>query len=184
MTGLFGLVVLLFLVFMVFAAIAKKRGGSTNERWPYKARKQLLTEPEQVLYWRLDEALPGLVVLGQVALNRVIEVEKGAKNFMSWFGKIGKKSLDYVVCRKDGSVLVAVELDDASHNDTRRQKGDQDKSRALESAGVPLIRYHVRQLPDVEQIRRDIAPILMTKQQGETQQGKHGHVVRSFRADR
>lgn len=101
MKSVLGLVVLVFVVFFVVAIIAKKRGPGGPARWPYRTRTTVLSEVEQVLFWKLDEALPGLIVLAQVALNRVIDVEKKAPNRQTWRNKIDQKSLDYVICRKD-----------------------------------------------------------------------------------
>lgn len=163
---------LVFVALVLFALALMVKKGKGRGPWPYKARKLLMTEPEQVLFWRLDEALPGLIVLAQVAMNRVIEVKRGTPQFMRWFGLISAKSLDFVVCRKDGSTLLAIELDDESHRDPKRQKGDEDKGRALAAAGVPLIRWHVKAIPDVEQIRREVAGYLV--QQSGKQADGHG----------
>jgi very-short-patch-repair endonuclease len=62
---------------------------------------------------------------------------------------------------------VAIELDDGSHRDAQRQKSDADKSKALEDAGVTLIRWNVKALPSVEEIKRQVAPILMAGQNGQ-----------------
>lgn len=159
----------LIFVFAVLAAIAfalkKKASESKNwkseeqEEWPYVPRTNVLTEIEQVLYWRILEAMPGMVVLAQVGMSRVLDIPKNTPKRMSWFGKISQKSLDFVICRKDGSIVVAVELDDRSHEG--RERKDSDKEKALRAAGVSLIRWNVKNLPTTEEIKQQVAKELV-----------------------
>lgn len=147
--------VLLALAVLVIAAMAKKRRDTSsdeNQPWPYYAKKPL-SAIEQVMYYRLVEAMPECIVLAQVQLSRVIGVKKGAGPG-NWLNRINQKSLDYVVCMKDAAVIAAIELDDSTHEREDRKKSDQDKERALSSAGVKLIRWKAKSLPDVETIRR------------------------------
>lgn len=46
-----------------------------------------------------------------------------------------------------------VELDDGTHKREDRIKSDEIKNAAFAAIGVPLIRFHVRELPSVQQIR-------------------------------
>jgi len=64
------------------------------------------------------------------------------------------KSVDFLICRKDCSILAAVELQDATHNRPDRRKSDSFKRAALQSASLVLIEYHVRDLPSVDEIRQ------------------------------
>jgi Protein of unknown function (DUF2726) len=57
-------------------------------------------------------------------------------------------SYDFVVCSKDSTVLAAVELDDKSHDSNNRAATDQKKNKASADAGLRLIRWHVKALPD------------------------------------
>lgn len=54
---------LLVLVVVVIAALAflkaKSQGGSGSEVWPFYAKKPL-SQPEQILYFRLIDALPAM----------------------------------------------------------------------------------------------------------------------------
>jgi hypothetical protein len=119
--------------------------------WPFYA-KRVLSSPEQVLYFRLVKSLPECVILAQVQLSRVLGVKKGF-NFGQWNNRINRLSLDFVVCLKDSTVVAAIELDDASHNDPRRAEADGRKAAALEAAGVKLVRWSTGSLPDEAAIR-------------------------------
>jgi len=146
----FGLV--LFLGALVFLVLLKKRGTSgLPDTWPFYSKKPL-SDPEQVLFHRMVKALPECVVLSQVQLSRVLGVKKG-ENFGQWHNRINRMSLDYLICLKDFTVVAAVELDDSSHNSPARREADSKKQKALESAGVSLIRWHVSSMPDEAVIR-------------------------------
>lgn len=128
--------------------------------WPYNARPQVLTAPEQILYHRLVQALPEQIVLAQVQVSRVLVVKKGlsASERTSWTNKIDRLSYDFVVCAKDSKVLAVIELDDRSHERADRAKTDQKKDKATADAGVRMIRWKTKDLPDVQTIQAALAP--------------------------
>lgn len=154
------LFVLLLLALLVVAlAIAKRLGLSppaSSSKWPFYVKKPL-TQPEQILYHRLVSALPEHIVLAQVQVSRVLGVKKGSK-FNEWNNRINRLSYDFVVCGKDSTVIAAVELDDKSHQSTARVETDAKKSKASADAGLKLVRWNVRALPDTEAIRLEFAP--------------------------
>lgn len=116
--------------------------------------KKPLSEPEQVLYKRLREALPECVILAQVEIQRLIEpLETGTEWWRQW-GQIRGKSLDFVVCLPDFTPVAAVELDDRSHLRPERMKADRVKNEALKEAGIALLRWNVRSMPSTAEIRR------------------------------
>jgi hypothetical protein len=67
-------VVIVVAVFLVFLK-AKGKGGS-SEIWPFYAKKPL-SQPEQVLYFRLIQALPEHIILAQVQLSRLLRNNRG-----------------------------------------------------------------------------------------------------------
>lgn len=72
-----------------------------------------------------------------------------ARHGKTLFNQIAQKSVDFLVCLPDFTLVAAVELDDATHQRTR----DARREAILESADVPLVRLHVRDIPSVEQLR-------------------------------
>ena len=130
-----------------------------GEKWPYYyAKAMILSNSEQILYHSLVEALPQYMIFTQVSLSQVIKVRK-EYNFKAWFNKINQKSLDFVVCRKDFSIVTAIELDDITHEKEERIIADKDKDKALESAGIRLIRWHVINMPDLNTIWKTISKL-------------------------
>jgi len=129
---------------------AKSRGPGSDSSWPFYPKKPL-SQPEQVLYFRLLQALPDHIVLAQVQLSRLLGVKTG-NNQWSWLNRINRLSADFVVCNKDSTIVAVIELDDASHNKTDRQIADAKKDKALSSGGIRLIRWHMTSMPDVATI--------------------------------
>src|SRR6185437_8057039 len=156
MKWLIAVIVVAVLGLLVPAALRRTKQGGTEGAWPFFAKKPL-SQPEQVLYFRLLHALPEHIVLAQVQLSRILGVKKG-DNYQSWLNRINQLSADFVVCAKDATVLAVVELDDASHQSERRREADARKTRALEAASLKLIRWNVTQLPDEAIIRSTVAP--------------------------
>ncbi|MFA5353652.1 MAG: DUF2726 domain-containing protein [Thermodesulfovibrionales bacterium] len=151
---------LIFLLLIVVAVMAvlvvlkKRRGGVTGEVWPFYAKK-VLSQPEQVLYFRLLQALPNHIILSQVQLSRLLGVKKG-NSYQAWYNRINRMSADFVVCNKDSSVVAVVELDDSTHQREDRQVADAKKNKALDSAGIPVIRWQAKALPDTGAIQAAI----------------------------
>jgi very-short-patch-repair endonuclease len=133
--------------------VARRRRAEPDEDgpWPYYPR-QPLSEPEQVLYHRMEKALPECMVLAQVQLSRLLGVTKG-HSFAVWNNKVSQKSVDFAVCLKDSTLVAVVELDDGTHGRPARRRADADKDKALADAGVAVIRWQAADLPDEQQIR-------------------------------
>jgi Protein of unknown function (DUF2726) len=150
-------VILLILALVIFILILKKRGrvaAGGSGSWPFYV-KRLLTQPEQVLYHRLVKSLPNHVVLAQVQMSRVLGVKKGFR-FHEWNNRINRMSYDFVICDKAATVIAAIELDDKSHESERRIETDAKKSKATTDAGLRLVRWHVKSLPDELTIHREL----------------------------
>jgi hypothetical protein len=139
--------VLLAAVLVVLAAQFKPREASLAKSWPLEAKRQLLTQPERALYQRLVQTLPNQIVLAQVQLLQVLQFHRGRRS-QGILNRISQLSLDFLILNHDTSVVAAIELDDATHSREDRRRADARKSHALQSAGVPLIRWNVKSLPD------------------------------------
>ncbi|TBR14243.1 MAG: DUF2726 domain-containing protein [Rugosibacter sp.] len=149
-------------VVVIFAILkAKSQGDASDEVWPFYTKKPL-SQPEQILYFRLVQALPEHIVLAQVQLSRLLGVKKG-NNYQAWFNRINRMSADFVVCNKDSSIVAVIELDDATHQREDRQAADAKKDKALASAGVRIVRWHAKSIPDVATIQSTFMPNIAVK---------------------
>ena len=153
----FLLLLAVFIIAAVLFLVAKaKKGGIVGEApWPFYAKKPLSSQ-EQVLYFRLCKAFPEHIVLAQVGLSRILGVKKGS-NFGEWFNRVNRMSADFVLCTKDASIVAVIELDDASHEKAERQAADAKKDKALVSAGIRIVRWNGKSIPDEASIKATFA---------------------------
>ncbi len=136
--------------------IIENNNINNDAEWPYYAKKPL-TDQEQILYFRLLKAFPEHVILSQVGLSRILGIEK-RKDFIKWFNSISQMTVDFIVCTKDMSIVTVIELDDSSHDSKARRTADSKKDRALSSAGIKIVRFADRLLPNEMMIRNMIMP--------------------------
>lgn len=122
-------------------------------RGPYKA-KSILTPNEIEFFNRLVSALPGYVVLSQVAMSALIEPRtQDPKEYMRRRVKFAQKYVDFVVCEPgDLRVIAIVELDDITHDAAKDALRDE----MVEGAGYTVVRWHSRRKPNRADIARTI----------------------------
>jgi very-short-patch-repair endonuclease len=160
---IFLLIVIAAVIVVLVVLKAKSQGSDADEIWPFYAKK-LLSQPEQILYFRLVQALPEHIVLAQVQLSRLLGVKKG-NNYRAWFNRINRMSVDFVVCNKDSSIVAVIELDDATHQKEDRRTADAKKDKALTSAGIRIVRWHAKSIPDIATIQSTILPTTAAKRE-------------------
>ena len=130
-----------------------------NRKKTYK----LLNSAEQTLYHSLLEAMPNMIVFAQVGVAQLamLRGRQDAEQLRSMAGR----GVDFVVCRKDFSIVAAIELcwpqPKAVAGD--RRDSEELKRNALERLGIPLIVFRPNQLPDADAISREIAAAIMQR---------------------
>ncbi len=120
---------------------------------PY-TRRPIMSQTELQVYDVLLDALPNYMVFPQVQVSRVIESPQ--ENNLYWFNFINRLSYDFVVCRPDGTPIVAIEIDDRSHEQTTRQQADTRKDLATIAAKISMLRWQVGEIPSVSEIAAQI----------------------------
>jgi len=155
---LIGIIILVVLVLAVLKAMAGSKGKADSKDFPYESRKVLLTPAERSFMGVLEQALEEkLHIMAKVRLADVVEVKSGltprARGIA--FNRIQSKHLDFVVCDpKDFSILCAIELDDSSHAQKRRQNRDELVDDVMNAAGIKLHRFPVKQGYVVAEVRK------------------------------
>lgn len=154
------------IVVMAFIVTLKPKSpvavrGDELAVWPFSPIP-LMTDSEILFYQRLCQALPEYTIFCQVGLSRIIEpsVDVGSDR-QFWFNRISRQSVDYVVMAADRqTVLVAIELDDWTHDSLTRQKQDAKKDKALSSAGIAIMRFDAEKMPTAQIIRHDVLAVV------------------------
>ncbi len=139
------------------------------KRAQYMDKFRLLNKSEQELLQRLEEALPALRVFSQVSMSQLFHIGY-RKDAFRQLGEIGRKSVDFLVCRRtDTSIVVAIELNGPTHEQEKQRISDEKKRAALEEAGIPLLVFYPNDLPDVATLRAAIAPFIVQRKQYEAE---------------
>jgi hypothetical protein len=149
----------LFLLVIVAATLSriagsKARGtGNAIDASAYYAVKPL-TSAEQAFFRLLENSLPGYVILAQVDVKRIVRTKRSKSH--QHFNRVAQLSLDYVICRRDFSVVAAVELDDPSHDRQRQKTRDEKKDAVMKAINVRLVRFDVRRYPSEMDVRKQL----------------------------
>lgn len=138
-------------------------GGDTPPvEYPYQRKDCLLTNAERAFFSVLEGAVAAEYrIFAMVRLADLIFVRGGTERRQSADNRIRSKHIDFVLCSRDVvRPLLAVELDDSSHKQKKRQERDAFLDSALAAAGLPILHVPVRSGYDAaklaEAIRRKI----------------------------
>lgn len=124
------------------------------EKKPYYLKRPL-SGPEQITYYRLIDAMrytDNMIILSQVPLSRFLGVKSG-NNMLDMNNRINRMSVDFLIVRKDFTVLAIVELDDGSHKKPERVKADLKKNAIFDSVNAKVIRWNVNAIPSKEMMQ-------------------------------
>lgn len=160
MTLVFSIIILVLFGMLLALPIAslspaKKDPHSFLNDSPF-IKKPPLTEPEQITYFRINDALKAkqdLILLCQVPLSSFLAVKRG-QNKRELNNRINRMSVDFLIVKKDFSIFAVIELDDSTHSRPDRIKADEKKNAVLSSVGLKIIRWNVKSIPSKEDIQR------------------------------
>ncbi len=124
---------------------------------PYYKRKSLVTKSELRFFKALQKAvLDEWEIFAMVRIADLIQVQKGNPQGRKWLNKILAKHIDFVLCDPMSlEPVLAIELDDASHQRADRIERDEFVNDAMEAADLPLLRipvedgYSAREVKDL-----------------------------------
>ena len=157
MITFFGVIVIIGIV----AVIIKSRFASDDHSpdvFPYDKEPSLFSPAERSFLGVLDQALGQQYrIMGKVRLADVIRV-KSVSNRRAWqnaFNRIQSKHVDFAVCDPTTlSVKFVIELDDASHNQTKRQDRDDFVNKALQAAGILVYHFAAKRTYSLQEIQK------------------------------
>lgn len=159
------MVLLIFILvgFLVLSFIFQKLNKSKeilDNNLPYTKKKYLLTISEKNFYKNLKLAIENTdyYICPMVRVADIIYVDK--KKTDKWqyhFNKIVGKHIDFLLCNKETMIpLVAIELDDRSHERQDRIERDKFLNNAFQSADVKLIRFKTSQSYNLNDIKEKL----------------------------
>lgn len=124
----------------------------------YVSRKSVLTPGEIEFHRVLMRAAPEAVIFPKV---RVADIMSAAERYSGDFLRISQKHFDWIVCHPVSfEPLIAIELDDSSHQGYKQQKNDQVKNEAAAEAGIALLRFRWSRFYNEDEVRNKIAEVI------------------------
>src|SRR4051812_7248029 len=119
-------------------------GSPAYAALPYAKTKYFFSAAERSFYEILRRLVPDHTVFAKVRLADLVHVRKGTSAWQSHFNRIDRKHLDFVLCDNDLAPVMAIELDDRSHDDEDREARDRFVDQVLGSVSLPIVRVRAK----------------------------------------
>lgn len=135
----------------------------------YQDKFRLLNKSEQELFEALKSATPAYHVFSQVSMSQIFHMNDAWKYRAKtiYLNRIARKSIDFLLCRENFSIVIAIELNGPTHEREDRKKADETKAKALDEAGIPLLTYEPGKIPDPKTLGREIALAVAERRKAE-----------------
>jgi very-short-patch-repair endonuclease len=119
--------------------VQRRRPQTVAELPPAVPRVNLLTRYEAAFLIKLEAAVrPDERIFAQVQLSQLFDVNTGHPVFK----RTSQKTIDFILCdRQTTRILLAIELDDRTHDRPNRAARDEFVNELLEKSGIPLLRF-------------------------------------------
>ncbi|MCA9886856.1 MAG: DUF2726 domain-containing protein, partial [Anaerolineae bacterium] len=131
--------------------------------FPYHLRDHLLSPAELNFYKTINGIISDKAfICSKVNLNDIFYVKQNdASRFRIYTNKIDRKHVDFLLCDPiTMQPLVAIELDDRSHQRKDRQERDSFVDSVFEAAGLPLIHVTARRSYQLDALRSQLRPYI------------------------
>ena len=125
--------------------ISRKRVPDAERRdtpYRYILKQHVMTGAEARLYKELQRTLPeGQYIVPQAHLSMFLDHRVKGQDWRAAFSKINGKSVDFLIVESETNrPILAIELDDTTHERDDRMARDQFVETILHEAGIPLKR--------------------------------------------
>lgn len=169
--GLFALALLVAVVagVVAFTTSAKKRSAAKiDPNWqppradplPYARRNYFFSAGERSFYEVLRRLTPDYTVFAKVRLADLVYITRGTTSRQSHLNRIDRKHIDFVLCDEHLAPVVAIELDDSSHERANRRSRDEFVDTVLAAASIPFLHVTAKRGYVLEELRSLLAPHL------------------------
>lgn len=155
-----------FLLFIALLKYISSKFLDTSENakrvYHYTNKSSLMTRAENEFFDMLVSTVgPMYFVFPQVHLSAILDHKVKGQNWKAAFRSINGKSVDYIISDKTTrKPLVAIELDDYTHDADDRKQRDIQVERILNEAQIPLLRFTNYKSLSQEEIQTQIQQVL------------------------
>lgn len=132
----------IILVIIIKAIVSESETQKTSTIYRYNRKYVIMTEREQEFYKKLKLVCgDSILIFPQIHLSSLFFHNVKGQNFKLAFRFINRLSVDFVlVDSRNFKTLLAVELDDSTHNEKDRIKRDLIVNDIFKKAHFPLLR--------------------------------------------
>jgi Protein of unknown function (DUF2726) len=141
--------------------INKSRTFRLEDWQPRTMRPMTRVELKALL--ELRRALPECLLLPQISLARFLNVPQN-RSYTQWFGSVGRRCVDFLVCSEQGDVLGVFHLQSAKSKKSASE-GTARKLKALQMAKIPIWSIDAEEIPDAKTLRTMVLPELQAAEQ-------------------
>jgi hypothetical protein len=154
-------IIIIIVSVVVIAVIFGKEGGA-KKKLPYAKKDYFLTKAEVDFFRILEKATENKYhIFPQVSLSDLLFVKAKKDEYYKYRNKIDRKSVDFVLAEKEKlKPLLAIELDDSSHNYGKRKERDTFVEKVFEDAGIILLRINYKRNYNIQEISEIINNII------------------------
>jgi len=132
-------------------------GGRVLSDYRYRPKPRLMTPAEQTLYDQLRASLSDTYhIFPQIHLDAILDHTIKGQSWQGALSHIQRKSVDFVICDQKMKPLLAIELDDHSHDQIDRIARDRVVEAIFQKIAIPLLRIPAVTLANPETIRRQV----------------------------
>ena len=139
---LYFLAIPVILVIIIKAIVSDSGNQKTSTVYRYNRKYVIMTEREQEFYKKLKSVCgDSILIFPQIHLSSLFFHNVKGQNFKLAFRFINRLSVDFVlVDSRNFKTLLAIELDDSTHNEKDRIKRDLIVNDIFKKANFPLLR--------------------------------------------
>lgn len=163
MSTVIAAIIILAIVGVVITFLNNLSGGGKQD-YPYRLADSFLSKAELSFFGVLRQAVgDNGIIFAKVRIADVLATKRGLSNSQRQTAqnKINMRHFDFIVCEKGtAKPLVAIELDDSSHNRKSQVARDKFVNRASEAAELPLLRIPAKAAYPIAQLKEQLKPHL------------------------
>lgn len=157
----------IIVVILFFKALADKMEQSKIEdaALPYTKKTSILTPAEQGFYSVLRDAAANMYhICPKVRMADIIGIENTRDNrkYYQYFNRIQAKHVDFLLCDPQTlEPVLAIELDDSSHEKHSRQLRDRLVNAIFRNAQIPLVHIKTAHSYDMDSLLSQLEGALL-----------------------
>jgi very-short-patch-repair endonuclease len=137
----------------------------------FRKKEFVMTDRERIWFTALVSTVgPSYYVFPQIHFDQLAQpTSTDRRQKFGDRGRIAQKSVDFVVCAHDLRTVLAIEIDDRTHDSSKKMGRDQFQNALFADIGLPLVRFRHEDPKNMEAIAKQLQPYLQREIQTRTE---------------